>query len=365
VKRPPKPVAKVQPPPPPPAPVPAPAVAVTPPPAKLEKPTAQQSEPRPPEPARAPPKEPPGQTDRLVLMAPEDLPKGPGPSDRDAEVLKRVEELAAEVKKLRAELDSAAIRNKELAVKADSANYAWAAAAVAALLLGVAIIFGWRSRPRPEEPRKEVERPTGPMTRILGKYAEKTVAAPLPSFTEGAGPATLAAIAAAHKVHEQDTQGASSAIMVTEFRDTTQVIGELYSPYIEKGPATQAGPVTHTSPVTQPAGPPTKTEIALDVDLGHERTTVFSPQTKTEIAVDIDVFERNSQIGRDLQREYERLDLVGGGPATQTAPKRESEPDPSSVLGGTTMPLHTTKLSLDLDLDLSTISKPKGPPKNE
>jgi hypothetical protein len=29
------------------------------------------------------------------------------------------------------------------------------------------------------------------------------------------------------------------------------------------------------------------------------------------------------------------------------------------------MPIHTTKLSLDLDLDLSTISKPKDPPKGE
>jgi hypothetical protein len=134
--------------------------------------------------------------------------------------------------------------------------------------------------------------------------------------------------------------------MVTEFRDTTQVLGELYSPYIERGPPTQPNP--------QP-----RAETGMDLDLGQERTTVFSPQTKTEIAVDIDVFESNSQIGRDLQREYERLDLAGG-PKPEAPPAPAPEPDPASLLGATTMPL-TTKL--DLDLDLSTVAQPPKPKK--
>jgi hypothetical protein len=184
------------------------------------------------------------------------------------------------------------------------------------------------------------------MTRILGKpHAPPAPVVPPPAMTEGAGPATIAAIAAAHRAHEQDTQGASTAIMVTEFRDTTQVLGELYSPYIERGPATQPGA-------------PAKTEtVAPDLDLGQERTTAFSPQTKTEIAVDIDVFERNSQIGRDLQREYERLDLAGEPkPEPPAAKEAEPEPDPASLLGGTTMPMTTR---LELDLDLSTVAQPK------
>jgi len=296
--------------------------------------------------------------DRLVIAAPEETPPGAGPTERDLDTLKKLDELAAEVKKLRAELDATALRNRELAEKANSASLAWAIAAFAAILLGLAIVFGWRRRPQdePEPIRPDAER-TGPMTRILGKSVERQPVAPLPQFTDGAGPATIAAIAAAHKAaHEQDTQGASSAIMVTEFRDTTQVIGELYSPYIEKGPA------THPGPATQPV-PHTKTEVGLDLDLGHERTTVFSPQTKTEIAVDIDLFERNSQIGRDLQKEYEKLDRAAGGPL-KDAPKPEQETDPATVVGGTTMPM-TTKLSLDLDLDMSTITQPKGPPKPE
>lgn len=341
VKRPAKPAVKppvrAALPPPPPAPPPAPVVTA--PPATLETPSSQQPEMRPIEPARLPAPPAPA-TDRLVLSAPEDKPQD-RPGDREAEVLKRVEELSAEIKKLRTELDVTTQRNRELAERANSASYAWAAAAVSALLLGLGLVFGWRSRPRQEEQPTDADR-RGPMTRILGKSVETRPAPPSPAMTEGAGPATIAAIAAAHRAHEQDTQGASTAIMVTEFRDTTQVLGELYSPYIERGPTTQPGP-------------PTKTESAHDLDLGQERTTVFSPQTKTEIAVDIDVFERNSQIGRDLQREYERLDLAGGPKPEPPAPA-PAEPDPASMLGGTTMPM-TTKL--DLDLDLSTVAQPK------
>jgi hypothetical protein len=356
-----KPAPRVAPPAAPPA---VPPVLATAPAQPLETPAANQAQQRRVEPPPAPSRPPQPSPDRLILTAPEDLP--PGPTQREIEVLKRMDELSAEIKKLRAELDAAALRNRELAEKANSASIAWAAAAGAALLLGLVIIFGWRARPRNEDtPAPNYDR-QGPMTRILGKHVEqKPVVVPPPQMTDGAGPATIAAIAAAHRAHEQDTQGASSAIMVTEFRDTTQVIGELYSSYVEKGPTTTrpGGAVTQPGgPLTQP-GPQTKTEIALDLDLGQERTTVFSPHTKTEIAVDIDVFERNSQIGRDLQKEYERLDFAAGRPAP-AQPKKDAEPDPSSVLGGTTMPM-TTKLSLDLDLDISTIAKPKDPLKPE
>jgi hypothetical protein len=357
-KRAPKPVARVAPPAVPPMPAAAPAPAA--PPATLETPATQRADAPPIEPARLPPREPPRQTDRLVLAAPEDAPRAeaprpePTPAEREL-VMKRLEELAAEVKTLRAELDASALRNRELAEKARSASYAWAAAAGAALLLGIGVVLGWRNRPRTDEPQIDAER-AGPMTRILGKSSEKppAPAMPLPAFTEGAGPNTVAAIVAAHKAaQEQDTQGASTAIMVTEFRDTTQVLGELYSPYVEHAPETRSDPATRPAQAAKPE--------SSDLDLGNERTTAFAPQTKTEIAVDIDLFERNSQIGRDLQREYERLDLAGRAKEQPPAPQ---EPDPSTQLGATTLPM-TTKLALDLDLDMSTIAQYKVPKKDE
>jgi hypothetical protein len=359
VKKPAKQVVRVQAPPPP-APPPVPVVTAPPPKPEpaVEPPPAET---KPIEPAQLPPREGPGKNDHLVLTAPEDLPRQQGPTDRELEVLKRVEELSAEVKKLRTELDASAVRNRELAERANSASYAWAAAAFAALVLGLGVALNWRSRPRNEDRASEKDR-TGPMTRILGKAETRAPTPPQPSMTEGAGPATIAAIAAAHRAHETDTQGASTAIQVTEFRDTTQVIGELYSPYIDKDKAANTRP---PAPETN-AGPQTRTEIALDLDLGQERTTALSPQTKTEIAVDIDLFERNSQIGRDLQKEYERLDLIAGSKPVPPAPKPEPEPDPATLLGGTTMPM-TTKLALDLDLDLSTVQAkpPKKPDEKE
>jgi hypothetical protein len=346
---------------------PRPAVAVAP---KLPRPAPppekpalpeppQAAEPKPIEPARLPPREPSPSADRLVLTPPEEQPPAAGPTEREREVLKRVEALSAEIQKLRSELELATTRNRELTQKSSSSAYAWGAAVAAALLFGLGLMLGSRGRRRmAEEPR---ESPAGPMTRILGQSPEprtsaRTVPTPAP-VPRTAAPAPREP-APETRPPDTDAHADSTAIMVTEFRDTTQVIGELYSSYVDRHPTTQqAGPPTQPSPQT-------KTEIALDLDLSKERTTVLSPQTvspqtlspqtKTEIAVDIDLFESNTQIGRDLQREYERLDLAAGGKPPADIPK----PDEAK-----TIPMGPGK-GLDLDLDLPSAAKdPKQPPK--
>lgn len=366
----------------PPAPAaPTPAAEVP-----AELPRSQPAESRPPEPQRPAPEAAP-RADRLVLAPPEDTPRPnepmaiaekprpERPSERELEVLKRVEELAAEVKKLRAELETTNLRNRQLSDRADATSYAWIGAVAAVLLLGVGFLIGARGRTRYRE-APEGHDPAGPMTRILGHKAEpaRPTAPAAMSAAGGAGPI----FADGRRPAAEDTQGASTAIMVTEFGDTTQVIGELYSPYIGTKPAAPEQPgearlpeparprqPTAPSEATTVAGPQTKTEIALDLDLGQERASILSPQTKTEIAVDIDLFERNSQIGRDLQREYERLDLLARKPDPPPQPEPK-QPGPGTELdqptiAGTTTPLTTR---LELDLDLSTIGQnPAKPPK--
>ncbi len=350
-----------------------PAPAPTPPRAAAETPPASKAVAVPlAEPAKAAPHAA-ARTDRLVLAAPEDVPPAPAggadvrpeprvdmtPAEREL-VLKRLEVLAAEVKTLRAELDASAQRNRELSERARSASYAWAAAAGAALLLGIGILVGWRNRPQRDDRAIDPDK-AGPMTRILGTPSEHVAPPPAPpapvaprapAMTEGAGPNTVAAILAAHKAaHEQDTQGASTAIMVTEFHNTTQAIGELYSQYVDRNAAGSTDDLA-----TQPA--PARPERPGDLDLSNERTTVLAPNTKTEIAVDIDLDATNTQIGRDLQREYERLDLAG---------KKEEPEAKEDLVRDSELPTRigpmTTKLALDLDLDLSTIAQKPTPGK--
>ncbi|HEU0200295.1 MAG TPA: hypothetical protein VFR86_07650 [Burkholderiaceae bacterium] len=79
--------------------------------------------------------------DRLVLSSPEDTAPAPiAPAEdaanreavevareREAEILRRVDDLASEVRRLRAERDAANARNRELTAKSKSNGYAWTA----------------------------------------------------------------------------------------------------------------------------------------------------------------------------------------------------------------------------------------------
>lgn len=272
-----------------------------------------------PQPARPAP----AAIDRLVLAAPEDERTPPArPATAEPDVLRQIEVLSAEVRQLRAELEAANRRYRELEARRDTTGYAWAAGLAAVLLFGVGLLLG--RRPRAETERAQADS-AGPLTRILGQpQAERRAAA--------APVAPLAEAAAAH-APEPAPRTDATAIQVTEIGDTAQVIGELYATFI-------------APPPTQPA-PQTKTEIALDLDLGQERTSMLAPQTKTEIAVDIDLGERETEIARRIEREHERI------------AHGRANPDPSTPAGHTTLPM-TRGLELDLDLPPTAALRPES-----
>ncbi|HEU0202265.1 MAG TPA: hypothetical protein VFR86_17780, partial [Burkholderiaceae bacterium] len=88
--------------------------------------------------------------------------------EREAEIPRRVDDLASEVRRLRAELDAAGARNRELTAKSKSNGYAWTAGGVAVVLLSAGFVLGWRNR-RPQTQRWEEDENIGPMTRIMGR----------------------------------------------------------------------------------------------------------------------------------------------------------------------------------------------------
>ncbi len=316
----------------------------------------------------------PASTDRLVLRAPEDMPapqssanpiaaspvaesssplvsEAPPPIDAESEVLKRMEALTAEVKRLRSDLDSANARNRELTARDSTAGYAWASAAFAAVMLLGGVILAWRTR-RAEDERWSEERNAGPLTRILGQEhgerntqskAPLSTAQPMPNFKRDPHPARNTKPPAATSSTTPSTHTGPptdiSAIQVTEFRNTTEVIDELYASVLDRGQS--------TGPLTQPS-----TEIALDVDLYQERSTLMSQPTRTQLAVDIDLNARPTQAAAEAvppaSVESDELDQ-NTVPADLGMVNRDSA-------------LPAKKLELDLDLDLSTLVQPKRPP---
>lgn len=291
--------------------------------------------------------------DQLVLKEPEELAPSAGrPVQPDPEVSRQIEVLTAEVKQLRAELEAANRRYRELESRRETASYAWAAGLAAVLLIGIGLLL--RRRPRAEVERASQDA-TGPLTRILGQPRHERRAA---AGASAAAAATAVASAEAPLTVPAKETG-SAAIQVTEIGDTTQVIGELYATYVspaQTGSEPQQRSVAafassaarHTaSPPTEP-GPPAKTGIALDPDLGQEPTTMLAPQTKTEIAVDIDLGEGPSGVAPQLEQEYEKV------------ARDRVDPDPATPSGTSTVPLSR---GLDLDLELPPALAPK--PKTE
>ncbi|MCS6945788.1 MAG: hypothetical protein RMK97_10325 [Sutterellaceae bacterium] len=261
--------------------------------------------------------------DRLIIAKPEVV-LAPGRSAADEgapELLRQLEALATEVRRLRAEVEATQIRSRALeAQRVGGGGLAWAAMLAAVLLFGVGILLGRRASPR----REAAGEAAGPWTRIMGTARRHDAA----DKATASAPAVYAAVA------EPPTHGPqSSAIQVTELGATTQTIGELYRSLI----------ATPTQ-----AAPPTKAEIALDLELGTARTTLMAPQTRTEIAVDIDLSERKA--------EHAKPQPVPSEPGTSELPAMDT---PTQA---TTVPLTR---ALELNLDLSVPAHAAPPPKTD
>jgi hypothetical protein len=248
----------------------------------------------------------PAAQDRLVLSAPEDAtqpaPAAPValPSD---EFVRKLDELASEVKRLRAELDAANQRNAQLTEKlarGDSVNLGWAVAAGASLLLALMLwLSGRRSRPQPA-PRAEGLDAEGPMTRIVG-HRSKAQRAEAVAPAQTLAP-TLAGVGGGTLMTGplSDVQSQGHSIQVTEMGDE-EAIRELYADYVtrqEAGPATvRLGPVLrHAARLDEPTvhepgtrfgddvpatrmTVPLTTQLAVDIDLTPDATTQMKPGT--------------------------------------------------------------------------------------
>lgn len=309
----------------PPAPSAVPAV----PPVVSQAPSAPPPPAAPSAPAAASPVPATPAPDRLVLAAPEDAPKAtpseptPAPTQSD-ELVKRLDELATEVKRLRAELDAANTRNAVLNEKLASSggiNLGWAVAA------GVSILFAgllWLTNRRPRRQRTEERDLEGPMTRIVGR---RTQAAPHDAAAHPPQATVAATVAGAgtHLATNLTDVRSQHDIQVTEMGDE-EAIRELYAGYVSK----------QSSPSTVMRGDlqlPAAGRGDYGTRFGDEgsATRMTIPLT-TQIAVDIDLSQDD-----------------GYGTASPPAP-----PPGQTV---------TRPLELDLELDLprdASLGRGKG-----
>lgn len=279
------------------APAPAPAVAAAPPPpAPAPAPAAGSSAP----PAAS-------GKDRLVLATPEEpgaaLPAAPAPMQTD-EFVRKLDELASEVKRLRVELDAANQRNAVLTEKlaeGRSVNLGWAVAAIVSLLFaGLLWVSGRRSQPSPR--RAQDADAEGPMTRIVGHRAQASRAdAALAAMPPVAAP-TIAGAAGATQMTGplSDVRSQGDGFQVTEMGDE-EAIRELYADFVSRQDHREVSTVRLDVP--RPAGRfddttrldsgtrfgddvpatrmtvPLTTQLAVDIDLTPESTTQAAPAT--------------------------------------------------------------------------------------
>lgn len=236
----------------------------------------------------------PATKDRLVLSAPEDAtpPAAVAPAPlQTEEFVRKLDELATEVKRLRAELDAANQRNAQLSEKlarGNNVNLGWAVAAGASLLLAALLwLSGRRSKPQPA-PRTEGLDAEGPMTRIVGHRSKAQRA-------EAAAPAAAAAPTIAGAAGGtlmtgplSDVQSQGHSIQVTEMGDE-EAIRELYADFVTRQ---DAGPATARADLAA------RHTLRLDEHTRHEPGTRFGddvPATRmtvpltTQLAVDIDL----------------------------------------------------------------------------
>ncbi len=282
-------------------PSPAPALAATsatpPTPATEQEPAAQM-------------KKPAGGADRLVIAAVEDQPDAD--AARLAEMDKRVEGLRRELRQLRAELDTEKQqRQSEMNSYAHQVEFAWVAAILGVIGVGIGGLLSWKRRAPRQKP--EVSRPswdtivrtadkppptTMPMARPMPRENLPRSTAVMAQTTEG--PVTEPGAGAF------PTNAPHTRIEVTELHDSAQSIEQLYTLFHDAGESAlppAAAPNTEgldidLNPSKLDAG--ASAEAALS-GLGaaaqdsHDDAHTFGPaptQSPTEIALDLDLTTR-------------------------------------------------------------------------
>ncbi|HEX7156915.1 MAG TPA: hypothetical protein VF229_06840, partial [Burkholderiaceae bacterium] len=194
--------------------------------------TARAPEPAPAAEAQAPKAQAPvvaKAADRLVLSSSEPSPDAAAAAAREAEVLKRVQELSNEVRQLRAELAAEKERQRQAAASEQRVGFVWGAVVVTLIGLGGAGLLGWRRRRSEQADWAAIAaaaRPTG-----LGKATVVPPSAPAPAAASAAArkPASAAAGTAKTRDEQPATEPAETGnppdkIEVTELHDTVQVI---------------------------------------------------------------------------------------------------------------------------------------------
>jgi hypothetical protein len=282
-----------------------------------------------------PPVAPPAATkDRLVLSPPEETPAAtpvvPAPSATPSdEFVRKLDELASEVKRLRVELDAANQRNAMLTEKlarGDSINVGWAAAALVSLLFaGMLWLSGRRARPAPaRNPEMDAE---GPMTRIVGKRSQAHRATEPMGPTPAMAAATVSGAVGGTLMTGplSDVRSQGDDIQVTEMGDE-EAIRELYADFVNKQDGASGHPrQAKAGRPMRPADETTHFETGTRFGDDVPATRMTVPLT-TQLAVDIDLTPDATTQGlaptqaatRTLELNLE-LDL----PAKPTAPPTE------------------------------------------
>ncbi|MDZ7652236.1 MAG: hypothetical protein U5L03_06560 [Burkholderiaceae bacterium] len=270
--------------------------------------------------------------DRLVLSAPDETPAAnpavPAPAATPSdEFVRKLDELASEVKRLRVELDAANQRNAMLTEKlarGDSINLGWAAAAVVSLLFaGMLWLSGRRNRQGPVR-RQEFDA-EGPMTRIVGKRTQAHRAtepmAPAPGM---AAPTIAGAVGGTLMTGPlSDVRSQGDDIQVTEMGDE-EAIRELYADFVNK----------------------------QDVASGRPRQAAAARRARS--ADETTHFEQGTRFGDDVPATRMTVPLT-----TQLAVDIDLTPD-ATTQG--LAPTQTATRTLELNLELDLPSKPTAPP---
>jgi hypothetical protein len=270
----------------------------------------------------------PAGPDRLVLASP-DEPKQPSDArpvtipDASVELVKRLDELSTEVKRLRGELDAANKRNAAMAGKlAQDRGWTlwWWIAGVVALAFAAWLVITWRRRGRESEDAIPSE---GPLTRIIGKpTVEVPAAQPAPAGT------AMGSVLMGSHLSEMRPE-----LHVTEMADE-EAIRELYADVIRG----------NTKPM---AARPTNVDIPLDILAGD---TAISGSVENDRDARKDVTTAGEAIATSHDAAGARL------PGAASEDDATVEPWDDGTLPPSQMPTTVLK-PLELDLDLSNFTQ--------